>query len=183
MNDKETRYVLPGDKLSAAEEYVPGKNAIELNGEVISLAVGRIEKDDRKLIIGVKKPKEKFVPKVGNIVYGQVVRSDNRQTSVNVIGVKSGEKLLDYQADGYIRAGMDDRHGQNTKIGDIIRAKIIRVGQNLELTTHGENLGVLLTRCNRCREYLTMKDGTLYCNNCERIEPRKVAPDYGSPKL
>ncbi|MGP6206721.1 exosome complex RNA-binding protein Csl4 [Cuniculiplasma sp. SKW3] len=183
MNDNKTEYVLPGDKLSTAEEYVPGENAIEVNGDVISLVLGNVKKDDKRLVIGVKKPKEKFVPKVGDIVYGQVLRTDNRQTSVGVSGVKFGDKLIYYQADGYIRSGMDDRHSQNVKIGDIIRAKIIRVGQNLELTIHGENLGVLLTRCSRCREYMTMKDGNLYCKSCDRTENRRVPADYGSPKL
>lgn len=183
MNDYKTDYVLPGDKLSTAEEYVPGENAIEVNGDVISLVLGNVKRDDKRLIIGVKKPKEKFIPKVGDIAYGQVVRADNRQTSVSVSGVKDRERLVYYQADGYIRSGVDDRHFQNVKIGDIIRAKIIRVGQNLELTMHGENLGVLLTRCGRCREYMTMKEGNLYCNSCDRTENRRVASDYGSPKL
>lgn len=180
-------FVLPGDRLSTAEEYVPGDNTTELNGDVISLVMGSVQRDEKKLLVNVKKPKEKIVPGNGDIVYGQVTRSDNRQTIVNIAGIRKNGNILYFHAEGYIRNSMDDRRDeryfQAARIGDIIRAKVIRVGQNLELTLRGEGLGVLLTRCSRCRNYLRIKDGKLYCENCDRVEVRKTAPDYGYPIL
>ncbi len=185
MKENLEKFVLPGDKLSTAEEYVPGKNTLESNGLVISLVPGIPQRNEKELTISVKSPKTKIKAVIGDIVYGQVTRSDSRQTIVSIAGLGREGRIMDYQAEGYIRNMNDDRRDdrffQSARIGDIIRAKVIRVGQNLELTMHGNNLGVLLTRCTKCRNYLVLKDGKLYCENCQRTETRKFAPDYGSP--
>lgn len=180
--EKET-LVLPGDIIATAEEYVPGRNAIESNGDVVSLVYGSLRKDDQNLTISVQPPKRKVVIRPNQIVYGRIVKMDQRRANVKVGAVFDQQLgLVEYNADGSI--GMSSQHGRSNEpsmhIGDLIRAKVLRIGdRGLDLGIFGKNLGVLRTVCTRCRMPMVRKNATLYCDNCERTEIRKVAEDYG----
>lgn len=181
-NEKEI-LVMPGDVIATAEEYVPGKNAIESNGDIISLTYGSLRKDDNNLTISVMNPKRKISLYSGQIVYGQIIKMDQRRATVKV-GAVFDKKLglVKYFIDGSI--GMSSQYGRNNEpsmhIGDIIRAKILRIGdRGLDLGIFGRNLGVLKTLCTKCRLPMVRKNSSLYCDNCERSEIRKVADDYG----
>ncbi len=184
MDQEKDRMVFPGEVLSSAEEYVPGVNTVEINGYVRSLAFGKMMKDDSRMIVYVKTEKIRLKPKIGDICYGQVIKVDQRQAIVKIGGYED-QKIgtTPYTAEGYIRFGQGDRGRQseipNIRTGDYIRASVLRIGQNFELGLMGRNLGVVKARCTRCREFLLIKNGTLYCDNCERTEQRKIASDYG----
>ena len=176
--------VLPGDVIATAEEYVPGKNTMENNGDVVSLAFGQLWKDDTALTVSVLTPKRKVSLHSGQIVYGQIVKMDLRRANVKVGAVFDRQLgLVEYVADGSI--GMSSQYGKNNEpsmhIGDLIRAKILRIGdRGLDLGIFGKNLGVLRTLCTKCRLPMVKKNAALYCDNCERTEIRKVAEDYGN---
>lgn len=176
-------FVLPGDIIATAEEYVPGRNAIESNGDVVSLVYGSLRKDDQNLTISVQTPKKKVTIRPNQIVYGRIVKMDQRRASVKVGAVYDKQLgLVEYVTDGSI--GMSSQYGRNNEpsmhIGDLIRAKVLRIGdRGLDLGIFGKNLGVLRTVCTRCRMPMERRNGTLYCDNCERTEIRKVAEDYG----
>ena len=184
MDQEKDRMVFPGEVLSSAEEYVPGVNTVEINGYVRSLAFGKMMKDDSRMIVYVKTEKIRLKPKIGDICYGQITKVDQRQAIVKIGGYED-QKIgtTPYTAEGYIRFGQGDRGRQseipNIRTGDYIRASVLRIGQNFELGLMGRNLGVVKARCTRCREFLLIKNGTLYCDNCERTEQRKIASDYG----
>ena len=179
----EETLVLPGDVIATAEEYVPGRNTTEINGDVISLAFGALRKDDNSLIISVSTPKKKVRLHSGQIVYGRIVKMDQRRANVKVGAVFDKQLgLIEYNGDGSI--GMSSQYGRNNEpsmhVGDIIRAKILRIGdRGLDLGIFGKNLGVLRTLCSKCRLPLVRRNSSLYCDNCERTELRKVAEDYG----
>ncbi len=187
MDSKETKHVIPGDVLAYAEEYLPGKNTIEEDSRIISLCSGEVVKNDKELTANVDSKIKVIIPRNGDIVYGNIVKNDSRQTTIQIAGIEREGQLVYFQAEGYIRSvhdyKKDERNPQTVRIGDIIRGKVIRVGQNLELTLSGSNLGVLKSRCSRCREILVIKNGTLFCENCNRSELRKAAPDYGEPEI
>ena len=182
QNEKEN-IVLPGDVIATAEEYVPGKNTMEENGDVVALAYGLLRKDDKGLTVSVQTPKKKITLHSGQIVYGQITKMDQRRANVKVGAVFDRQLgLVEYVADGSI--GMSSQYGRNNEpsmhIGDLIRAKILRIGdRGLDLGIFGKNLGVLRTLCTKCRLPMVKKNATLYCDNCERSEIRKVAEDYG----
>lgn len=180
--DKET-LVLPGDVIATSEEYVPGKNAGEENGDIVSLAFGKLRRDDKSLTIWVQTPRGKISLYSGQIVYGQIFKMDQKRASVKV-GAVADKKLglVEYHIDGSI--GMSSQYNRNNEpsmhVGDLIRAKILRItDRGLDLGIFGKNLGVLRTLCTKCRLPLVRKNSALYCDNCERTELRKVAEDYG----
>ncbi|MGC8609341.1 MAG: hypothetical protein ACP5UV_05680, partial [Thermoplasmata archaeon] len=47
------KMAFPGDIIATAEEYLPGKNTEEKNGEIIAIKFGSITKDDANLLISV----------------------------------------------------------------------------------------------------------------------------------
>lgn len=175
--------VLPGDVISTAEEYVPGKNTAEMEGRIISLVYGNVRKDDRNLLISVSPFKRKKTVKTGDIVYGQVFKVDQRKASVKIGAAYDKETgVLQFNGEGYFNLPQQfDRNGAPfVRIGDIVRAKIVRTGdRGSELTITGKGLGILKTLCPRCRLPMVRKNGSLYCDNCEKSEMRKVAEDYG----
>ncbi len=186
MSAEEEIYVLPGDSIGFAEEYVPGKNVAEIGGKLIALVPGNVVKNDSRFLMSIDGTKKKLKFFNGDIVYGQITKNDQRQIIISVAGVQKGHEIASCNAEGYIRTGggrREDGPPLSVRTGDLIRAKVIRVGQNLELTIHGANLGVLKTRCTRCRNVMVLVNSELYCENCQRTENRKIAPDYGNLKI
>lgn len=180
---KKETLVLPGDVIATAEEYVPGRNAAESNGDIVSLAFGQLKRDDDTLTIWVKTPKGRISLHKDQIVYGQIVKMDQKRATVKVGAVADKQLgLVEHHIDGSI--GMSSQYGKNNEpsmhVGDVIRAKILRItDRGLDLGIFGKTLGVLRTLCSKCRMPLVRKNSALYCDNCERTELRKVAEDYG----
>ena len=187
MNGNKKTIVIPGDFLGYSEEYLPGKNTMEVNSKIISASFGEVVKNDRELVASVDNGIRKIYPKNEDIIYGRIVKNDSRQVSIQIVGIEKSGKVEKYFADGYIRNVQDykrdERKVQTIHIGDLIRGRIIRIGQNLEITLNGKRLGVLKSRCSRCSEVLVLKNGALFCENCNRSEMRKIAPDYSAPEF
>ncbi len=190
MDDSEKnkeKLVMPGDVVATAEEYVPGRNTTEDSGTVISLAFGELRKDDDDLTISVNPPKRKIRIYPDQIVYGRIVKMDQRRANIKVGAVfDKNLGLVEYNADGSV--GLSSHNGRSNDpgmhVGDIIRAKVLRKGpRGLDLGIFGKNLGVLKTLCTKCRLPLVKKGTSLYCENCERTELRRVAEDYGNVNI
>jgi Predicted RNA-binding protein (consists of S1 domain and a Zn-ribbon domain) len=49
----------PGDIIALAEEYIPGRNSTDENGEIVSNVFGKIVRDDQELNISVKPYRER----------------------------------------------------------------------------------------------------------------------------
>lgn len=179
--------VLPGDIISTAEEYVPGKNTAEMEGRIISLVYGNVKKDDKNLLISVSPLKSRKSIRAGDTVYGQVFKVDQRKASIKIgAAYDPVSGAIQFNGEGYVNLPQQyDRNGSPpVRIGDIVRARVVRTGdRGSELTIAGKGLGVLKTLCPRCRLPMTRKNGSLYCDNCEKSEMRKVADDYGAIEI
>lgn len=177
----------PGDVIAMAEEYVPGKNTLDLNGEIISSVFGKVFRDERELDITVRPFKEKINIKSGDIAYGKVIKVDQRKAVLRIGAIYNREHgLRNYDIEASLGLGGRSSRGPPLilMIGDIVRVRILKTGRRgIELGIFGNNLGVLRTFCIRCREIMKLKDDVLYCENCERTENKKVAPDYGMIKV
>lgn len=187
MQKDKSQVVFPGDHLSFSEEYLPGENTTEVRNKIVSSSFGTSKKDDLRLIISVDNGIEKIRPHVGDIVYGQVFKGDSKQFSILIVGISIKNKLLHFNGEGKVHVFQDHRsrnaEAKQLMIGDLVRCKISRIGQFLELNINGKDLGVLKTRCSNCREVLQLKDDSLYCTNCMSNETRKFASDYGKPVI
>ncbi|MCL4329328.1 MAG: exosome complex RNA-binding protein Csl4 [Candidatus Thermoplasmatota archaeon] len=179
------QFVLPGETLATSEEFVPGRNVSEEDGELISLVCGTIRKDDDNLEISVDSRKKKIIPRVGDTVFGQVIKGDRGRYTVAVGAlVVDHNSLFELNVQGNLRVfsdrnSPDQRSPPPVRVGDYVRAKVFRTGMSLELSLRGNEFGTVIAFCSRCRTRLVKKNNSLICTNCDNEEIRKMPSDYG----
>ncbi len=183
------RIVSPGEFLGTIEEFVPGHNVIEIDGKIYSSILGSVEVNQKHMTISVRPIQELPVLKVGEIVYGVVQELYNDFVIVTVVAIEGSDReIVGGKQDGIIHVSkVSDRYvdeiGKMFRIGDIVRAKVIKAKPSLQLTTAEPHLGVVRALCMKCRQPLRKKDNMLYCERCGRNETRKIAFDYGNIKI
>ncbi len=183
MNKK---IVLPGEKLSTSEELLSGEGTFEEDGIIRASWLGEYSVDSKNRQATVKPfTSVPVLIKKGDTVLAQVgsVRSSMVIADVvHVIGKKrpisgdtNGTLHISEISTGYVKDPSDV-----FSLGDIFRAKVIQVSPSVQLTTKGNNLGVIKALCAECRHPLDNKGNILECPLCGHKEKRKMAHDYGS---
>ncbi len=173
---------LPGDIIAQAEEYLPGMNSLEINGQIVALSVGGIRRDDRHLVISVLPEKVIHRPRRGSIVYGQVIKADrgNYRVKIGAYWFPGASHIFETNEDAsLVVSGSRNGDMAPVAVGDYIRAKVLSDRNGYSIGIGGKNLGVVKAFCSNCRSELVLKGRFLYCENCERTEPRKISDDYG----
>jgi exosome complex component CSL4 len=181
---KSGQLVVPGDKLGVIEEFEPGPGTYVEEGSIYSLTTGRALMDvlNKKVSVfpGVK---ASGVPRVGSIVIGQVLESQNKQAVVRIFQV--GNRVLSGFFSGLLHiSDVSPRYVESMydvcKAGDVIRAKVISDKNRVfHLTTNDKDLGVVRAFCSRCGHELELRRFRMNCPECGNIERRKPAQDYG----
>jgi exosome complex component CSL4 len=182
----ESKVVFPGDRIGNVEEYLPGDNVTEDSGKLIALKVGDLVEDPRDLKVSVKIPKKIIKPSPGDIVYGQIKKGDSGRYIVAIGAFKSrlSKELIPTKLESTLK--IESRMGDRfvpVRVGDYIRGKLFLSRYGMDLSISGPDLGVLIARCQRCRQELVLEDGKLWCKNCDLTERRKLAVDYGKIDL
>ncbi|MEM3421580.1 MAG: exosome complex RNA-binding protein Csl4 [Candidatus Hadarchaeum sp.] len=179
-------FVIPGDLLATAEEFVPGNGAYEENGKIYAANTGVVLVDARTKHISVFS-RTAGVPtlKRGDIIIGRVDEVRDQNATV-VIGRLRGreDRALPPPNVGLIHISQTDAGyvkdlGREFRVGDIVRAKVINANREpVQLSTVGEDLGVIVAFCSRCRSPLARQGKKLVCDSCGNVEFRKIANDY-----
>ncbi len=179
MEDKNIAF--PGDIIAIEEEYLPGKNTEEYGGNIYATVMGKVYKDDKNLVVSIIAENKKIKPSVGSIVYGKVIKVINKEAIIQISAVSLNNNIYPVNIESRLRLPVQNKNAYShiITLGDMIRGRITGV-KPLYLTIFSPNLGVLKTRCLVCRRELILRDDTLYCNNCQRSETRKIASDYGN---
>ncbi len=183
------RIAVPGEFLGTIEEYVPGHNVIEIDGKIFSSVMGKVEINEKHMMINVKPIQELPILKVGEIVYGVVQELYNEFALVTVVGIEGFEReIVGGRQDGIIHISKIsekyvDEIGKMFRIGDIIKAKVIKSKPSLQLTTAESSLGVIKGLCMKCRAPMVKVENYLYCERCGRKETRKISSEYGNIKI
>jgi exosome complex component CSL4 len=184
-NAEKIEITTPGQELSTTEEYVSGKNTLEEDGKILAAINGLVQKDEKNLVMSVRKIKPRVFPQPGDVVYGQVVKLDQRFAIVSIAAIcRTDDDLMYYHGDSNLRLGESGNRrdvGRNLlRIGDLVRARVVKIFRGTpDISITGKHYGVLKTLCDRCRNPMVLKNGTLYCDNCEKTDLRKIADDYG----
>ncbi len=180
--EKQPARAMPGDIIAKAEEYLPGFNAQEVDGQIMALVSGKIKKDERRLTISVYPEKIKLKVRRDDTVYGQVTKADKGRFSMKIGALVSrlDRSLVEVNEDASIRIqGSRDSTMSPVRVGDYVRARVIGTGRGIDVSIGGKELGVVKALCYNCRSPLVLKGRTLYCENCEHSETRKMSEDYG----
>ncbi len=180
---------MPGEVLATAEEYVPGPGVREENGRLVATVAGVLEVNDSRMEISVRRFAEWPEIREGCEVYGivtevmsdfvlvTVVLEDGHEREV-VGGAQTGIIHVSKISKGFVKSPSD-----MFRVGDIIRARVIRARPTLHLSTIGRRYGVIRAYCTRCRTPLQYIHRNLFCPKCVKTESRKVAEDYGKPSI
>ncbi len=177
------KVAIPGEVLATAEEYLPGEGVVEIEGNLIATVHGIVE-IDKELRINVKRIAEWPEIRDGVEVYGIVTDILDEFVIVQIVSVDEMDReIVGGDTTGIIHISkiskqFVDKIGKFYRIGDIIRAKVLRAKPSIRLGTIGRRYGVVLARCMKCRRPLEFIAGKLYCPHCKRIETRKIAYDY-----
>ncbi|VVB69832.1 Exosome complex component Csl4 [uncultured archaeon] len=180
----EGSFVLPGDAVGSAEEFVPGDCTYAKGGMIFATTTGLVKVDSKTRSAQVI-PKTNAPVKLclGDIVVGEVIDLKDSLVIISLAFKKGHEDrpISDEEAtihisnvrNSYVK---DLRHLFSVR--DILKAKIIDERQ-MRLSTGDEDLGVIKAYCNRCMTGLMRKDNKLVCPNCGNTETRKTSSSYG----
>ena len=187
MKFKSGDLVFPGDFLAVSEQFLPGTGIYDDNGFIKSATPGNvfINHENREISV-ISKSTGPVLLKNNDLVYGQVLDIRGQRALIDIQSKKdcSRDFALPYKAAihvSQVKRGYLDKLSDAFRIGDIILAKVVKVtGNNIDLSTIDNELGIVKAMCTRCRTYLkpTDKNNELYCTNCDRTERRKTASNY-----
>lgn len=182
-------FLLPGDYICVEEEALPGEGTYVAEGKVLTTVTGTVFNDTKKRTVSIfPRVRKPLVPKKGDVIIGQAENVNKHMVSMSVKYINGEEVTPSYSAIMHIshttRAYLDSMFDA-LKEGDIIRGKIMDAHTlPIQFTTTYNELGVIYALCSRCGERLRyLRRGTLKCDNCDNVEPRKVAEDYGRARL
>ena len=185
----DSELVFPGDEVAVEEEYLAADGTFAENGVIYASQIGVLVLDDEECVAKVVSPNPPKVLHEGDIVYAVVADIRNTMATADVVGKSGVERTLGGETYATIHVSKispnyTDDVGKELRKGDYIRARVTAVKPSLQLTTKDENLGVIRSRCSKCKtEMVIGKNGGLFCRECRYSSPRKLANDYGNVKI
>lgn len=181
--------VLPGDKLAITEELRAGNGTYELNGGIFSSIIGIFRIDRKKMTAEVQPiTSVPLIIKEGDIVVCEVKQTGDAMVICRIIHIANKKRQIAGEKDVAIHiSNISEEYVEDIRkkyrIGDIVRAKIIKAEPALQATTKGKEFGVIKAYCTNCRNPLIRKNILLECKVCGRVEERKIADDYGEGNI
>jgi exosome complex component CSL4 len=179
--------VVPGDQLCVIEELSPSIGTYEQDGIVYAAAPGWVSMDLKERSIKVLSGEGRMklaLPVRGDVLMGEVVSAYEQRAEIAVVRINEkdyhsglvGEIHISNVTRRYVKSMLDV-----LKVGDIIRASSANTHEiPVELSLVGPEFGVLLAKCSKCGNPLTLTtQNNMFCLRCENRETREVASDYG----
>jgi exosome complex component CSL4 len=185
---KSGQFVTPGERLGVIEEFSPGSGTYAEQGTVYSEITGRtlIDMLNKKVSV-YPMVRVVAVPKVGSIVFGQVMDVQSKTATLRIS--KVGKNTIAGFFSGILHVsdvspGFVENMFEVCKRGDLMRAKVVSDKNRVfHLSTADKNLGVVYAFCSRCGHLLPLMAQRMRCPRCGKIEKRKVASDYGKAEI
>ena len=185
-NDIDGRMVMPGDELACSEEFEAGEGTYEEGGKVWASSVGWAHLDRKERVARVDPVNPLVRISVGDTVIGRITDIKKALAITEIIKVVGKERSVSNAMDGVLHVSkvanrFVDNLDNEVRVRDIIRARVLQLEPNVQLSTQDDTLGVIFAICDGCAKRLEAKgEGRLFCKECERTFVRKTAKDYGS---
>lgn len=181
----EKRLVYPGERVAIGEEYLPGEGTYEEDGDIYASQTGQLALDAREKVARVRSVNPPVELKEGDVVLASVENLRSTMAIVKVEGVEGVDRGVTGETEGTIHISkVSEEYTEDLKdafrLGDVVRARVIQVDPSLQLATNEKPLGVARGLCTNCRSVMVKKGRSLYCENCERSEARKVSTVYNA---
>jgi len=170
--------------LGVIEEFMAGSGTYVEHGTIYSKMTGRALLDMLNKKVSVY-PLVHAVnaPRIGSTVVGQVSDVRSKNTVLRILGI--GKSWLSGFFTGVLHISdvspsyIETMYGV-CKPGDLMRARVVSdLNRTYHLSTEDKTLGVIYAFCSRCGHLLELRREKMWCPECENVETRKVAQDYG----
>lgn len=179
------KLVAPGEHLASCEEFVQGSNTFTEKDDIYAAAFGELESFGR--MVQVHTNTKTFMPiSEGTEAYCIVreITATKAFLSCAPILKENERSFPSFDAVlpvSEVRQGYVEQVRDEVRIGDILKAKVIKIDkqQNIDVSIAEQGYGVIRAFCSRCRSNMIIKDGRLTCTACGRVESRKLP--YGAP--
>ena len=179
--------VVPGEQLCVIEELSPSYGTYEQDGIVYAAAPGAVSMDLKQRSISVLDTNGKMklaLPVADDILLGEVVNAYESRAEISIVR-RNGEDfhsglIGEIRISNVTRRFVKSMHDV-IRTNDIVRAKALNTHKiPTVLSVVGNDLGVILAKCSRCGNPLTLTTlNNMFCLRCENRETREVASDYG----
>jgi exosome complex component CSL4 len=177
------RWVVPGDYLGAAEEFVPGRGTYEDRGRIFAAVMGTARVDAADRIVRVEA--RNAIPSIeeDDTVYARVEEVKSAMVIVTVVSSASSRRAIPGTPEGTIhiskaKEGYTETLQGEFAPGDIVLARVLQARPALKLTTAAPSLGVLAARCSVCHALMVPGPKELTCPRCGNREQRKLAKGW-----
>jgi exosome complex component CSL4 len=178
---------VPGDRLAVIEEFVAGEGTYVDDGVIRASTLGVVHKDVVNKQIMVKREKVNRLPKVGDIIIGQVESAQPSEVDIRIYFINDSPSQKGFIGMLLLREDESKVSRGNKipcKVGDLVRAKVAaNVDMIILLTLSCPKCGVIYALCSLCGGQLVKMNMRLKCVECGNIEHRVIAPDYGKVRL
>jgi len=180
---KKKTFYIPGELVGVIEEFSPSSNVYRENYNIRSKVLGDMSLDqDTRAVTVIPKVAIKGIPKIGDEVVGIVEQSQSGLVMIRIREING--KLIQSEFIGLIilRAQQLDRDRRRIiiKLGDVVRAKVISLLNNvIHLSINGEHYGVLQTVCSSCGGQVQQIGHRILCTQCKMVDERKLTDDFG----
>lgn len=186
MSKLEGNVVFPGTFVATAEEFLPGKNAFEDKGHVMSECIGVESPDMFSRVFNVNKVSRAVSPiNVGSTVIGVVERVKDKAVMMRIVDAYDGggKRISPVPSAQLPVFNIANQYVESTRdmfrAGDIVSAKVSEVAKYMvAVDTKDDDSGVILAFCSKCRQPLKRSGSGLECSDCCEAETRKVSSDY-----
>ena len=180
--------VVPGERVGTIEEVIPGHGTYEEDGVVYSKGLGKYSFDMDEMKASVRSKKEPATVRKRDLIIAVIKNIRNSMVvaeAVQIVGADrpiAGETMASLHVSKVSKEYVSDLR-RMYRIGDYIRAIVIQAKPSIQIATDRNDLGVLRGLCMVCRAPLKKHKDILKCPECDRIETRKLAEDFGNPNL
>jgi len=169
------------EKLGNEEDFmIVGDAHIDDFGNIYPRSTSNVESEDDTLTI---EPVHKAKLNVGDIVVGIVSDIKKNHAGITIQKNLTNNKNIDLPAQlpvGEMSFAFIKEIRDALRIGDVIKAKIVKMGSDIELSIKDRDLGVEIAYCINCRHKLGNKPifrnkdiVTVSCGNCYMKQTRK----------
>jgi len=181
--------ILPGDVLASSEEYLAGEGTYEEGGHVRAACLGQkvVDEVDRVVSIAPRGVPPRRIM-VGDVVVGLVTVLKNQLANLRISAIEGVSRPYLPESLGTIHISNVEDHfitdlGRYIRPGDMVRARVLQAEPTIQLTTRGDDMGVVKGRCGYCNGDLALRDEELRCPNCQVTWQKKVSRLYGNTNL
>lgn len=187
MNYKmQCNFVIPGDVVGTAEEFLPGEGTYVKGEYLRSTTTGVTEVDSKERSAKVL-PRTNAPVKLknGDVVVGQITDLKESLAILRLAFKRGCEARPIHNTEALIhisrvKSSYVKEIRQVLGLRDIVKAKVIDDTPTIGLSIVDEELGVVKAYCTRCGTPLKLEEKKLVCPECQQIESRKLSTDYGT---